>query len=187
MDFFLPKKINAWHQASIYGKNAIEYFSYQVGPYPYDQVSIVECQKAGADGMEYPMITLIDRYYNLPENLEEVILHELGHNWFQAVLATDEREEAWLDEGLVTFYEHKYFQKRPMSPFIGHGLFTLNSDYDVPPDFYGICKQLIIGIWLCLRRLKNTLSMATSYLPMKNRPKDSGCLNRLLENRSLNQ
>lgn len=133
--FFLPKKINAWHQASIYGKNAIEYFSYQVGPYPYDQVSIVECQKAGADGMEYPMITLIDRYYNLPENLEEVILHELGHNWFQAVLATDEREEAWLDEGLVTFYEHKYFQKRPMSPFIGHGLFTLNSDYDVPPDF----------------------------------------------------
>jgi len=35
----------------------------------------------------------------------------LGHNWFYASLASNERDHAWMDEGLNSFYDHKYHQK----------------------------------------------------------------------------
>ncbi|HQV00955.1 MAG TPA: M1 family aminopeptidase, partial [Bacteroidia bacterium] len=46
--------------------------------------------------------------------LETAIVHEVGHNWFQGILATNERNEPWLDEGINSFYEMEYFlQKYP--------------------------------------------------------------------------
>ncbi|MGN6566844.1 MAG: M1 family aminopeptidase, partial [Flavipsychrobacter sp.] len=60
--------------------------------------------KAGG-GMEYPTITLIDRVASA--KLETVVVHEAGHNWFYGMLGTNERDHAWMDEGINTFYEEK--------------------------------------------------------------------------------
>jgi hypothetical protein len=59
---------------------------------------------AGAGGMEYPTLvtTAGDSVFARPGMRlpEYVTVHEVGHNWFQGLLASNEAEEAWLDEGV---------------------------------------------------------------------------------------
>lgn len=92
-----------------------EAFERRVGPYPYPALTVVLPPDHGRQsaGMEYPMlITGVpgDPVWSLPgvrdvRLLEEVALHELGHQWFYALLATNEQEEAFLDEGFNTYWE----------------------------------------------------------------------------------
>jgi aminopeptidase N len=58
--------------------------------------------------MEYPMITLITSPKAEKEELDGVIAHEVGHNWFYGMLGSNEREHPWMDEGINTFYEFLY-------------------------------------------------------------------------------
>jgi len=59
---------------------------------------------AGAGGMEYPTLvtTAGDSVFARPGMRlpEFVTVHEVGHNWFQGMLASNEPDEAWLDEGI---------------------------------------------------------------------------------------
>lgn len=80
-------------------KTAIEYYSEHVGLYPYSHATVVHGELKAGGGMEYPMITLCD-YMN-----EEVIVHEVGHNWFYGILANNERTYPWMDESINSYYE----------------------------------------------------------------------------------
>jgi aminopeptidase N len=40
--------------------------------------------------------------------LDAVLAHEVGHNWLALMLASNERQYAWLDEGLNSYYEFRY-------------------------------------------------------------------------------
>ncbi|HET7899489.1 MAG TPA: M1 family aminopeptidase, partial [Flavisolibacter sp.] len=46
------------------------------------------------------------------KELDATIAHELGHNWFYGILASNERQHPWMDEGMNTFYENKYIQRK---------------------------------------------------------------------------
>jgi hypothetical protein len=90
------------------GKRSIEGFSRLFYPYPWTIMSILSVPPAamsGAGGMEYPMIVTTGGD-GLPDGLyipEEVTVHEVGHNWFQGLLASNEVDEAWLDEGVNSY------------------------------------------------------------------------------------
>ncbi|WP_372754151.1 M1 family metallopeptidase [Mariniflexile sp.] len=77
----------------------MQYFSEQVGKYPYDQYSVIQ---GGDGGMEYAMCTLItgQRRYG---SLVGVTAHELAHTWFQFLLATNESKHEWMDEGFTSY------------------------------------------------------------------------------------
>jgi hypothetical protein len=89
------------------GIGAIEKFSAMFVPYPWPIMSIIDPPMEaalGAGGMEYPMFVttfgdsaLVRPGIRLPEY---TTVHEVGHNWFQGILASNEPEEAWLDEGV---------------------------------------------------------------------------------------
>ncbi len=88
---------------------ALATYGMWLGPYPYPTLTIVDpafgAKRAG--GMEYPqLVTAATEIANPPESLdpERVILHEIGHQWFMNVLASNEAAEAWLDEGLNTYF-----------------------------------------------------------------------------------
>lgn len=83
-----------------------------IGPYPYGVAIAVESRKPGEGGMEYPGITLIDGGMS-GRALEEVISHEVGHNWFYGALASNERRYPWLDEGLNSYYDRRFMANRP--------------------------------------------------------------------------
>ena len=79
-------------------------------PYPYPHLTLVG-PPAGANldsgGMEYPTFATVYARTDPGEPhdvlLWEVTTHELAHNWWQAMVASNEFEEAWLDEGVDTW------------------------------------------------------------------------------------
>jgi aminopeptidase N len=54
------------------------------------------------------MITLITSPKAEKDELDGVIAHEVGHNWFYGMLGSNEREHPWMDEGINTYYEFLY-------------------------------------------------------------------------------
>ena len=100
-----------WRNASVYIAEAVRFYSETVGPYPYDHATVVAGPDQTYGGMEYPAITLVGGVWSARE-LDQVIAHEIGHNWFYAALATDERRFAWMDEGINTYYEDRYMKSK---------------------------------------------------------------------------
>lgn len=90
-------------------RTALTHYSAWAGPYPYDQLTIVDpAFQSDADGMEYPtLITAGAPWLNgsavTINTPEEVVIHETGHQFFYGVVATNEFEHAWMDEGLNTY------------------------------------------------------------------------------------
>lgn len=62
-------------------------------------------------GMEYPNVTVIGNASS-KEELEVVIVHEVGHNWFYGILGSNERVHGWMDEGMNTLNEMRYMQTK---------------------------------------------------------------------------
>ena len=96
-----------WERAPDYLARSLEFYHKNVGPYPYDQVCAVQAPLSRGTGMEYPMITLIGKEESA-FTLDRVIAHEVGHNWFYGMLASNERKFAWMDEGMNSYYEFQY-------------------------------------------------------------------------------
>jgi len=94
-----PKILENWKNLQPKTIEAMEFFSKNIGKYPYDQYSVIQ---GGDGGMEYAMSTLItgDRKFG---SLVGVMAHELAHSWFQHILATNESKHEWMDEGFTSF------------------------------------------------------------------------------------
>ncbi|MGC1547188.1 MAG: M1 family aminopeptidase [Rhodanobacter sp.] len=106
---------DAWGRATEYLKASTEYFSKQWYPYPYP-VAINEAGTAG--GMEYPGIEFDDKDAK-GRDLHMVVAHEIGHTWFPMIVGTNERRDAWMDEGFNTFtdvYEADHFNHGEYAP-----------------------------------------------------------------------
>jgi hypothetical protein len=88
----------------------LRYFGEHFGRYPYSVLTIVHPPRAAteAGGMEYPtLITTGGAWYSPPftRDAEGVTIHELGHQYFYGLVATDEQTWPFLDEGLTSFIE----------------------------------------------------------------------------------
>ena len=86
---------------------ALEGYGRRFGAYPFSTLRVIDPPvdaAGGAGGMEYPMFVTTDGDGFLfgpgVFQPEEVTVHEVGHNWFQGVLASNEVDEPFLDEGL---------------------------------------------------------------------------------------
>jgi hypothetical protein len=84
-----------------YGRLAFEY--------PYPKASNIH---GPVGGMEYPMIAFCGARPvqgrvtpGLAYALVAVTIHEVGHNWFPMIVASDERKWTWMDEGLNSYLE----------------------------------------------------------------------------------
>ena len=99
-----------WRHSISYIKDAVNHYSAWVGEYDYPVVSALQGPgNVSSGGMEYPMITLITSPGAGKEELDGVITHEVGHNWFYGMLGTStKREHPWMDEGINSYYEFRY-------------------------------------------------------------------------------
>ncbi|MDT0690449.1 M1 family metallopeptidase [Salegentibacter sp. F188] len=94
-----PEIKENWKNLQPKTEELLLFFNEHIGPYPWDQYSVVQ---GGDGGMEYAMLTLItgERSFG---SLVGVTAHELAHAWFQHLLATNESKHEWMDEGFTSF------------------------------------------------------------------------------------
>lgn len=108
---FTNNESHLWKNSIEYMHDAVYYYSLWNGDYPYNHCTAVDGTIAAGGGMEYPNVTVIGEMGNA-RYLEEVIMHEVGHNWFYGILGSNERDHAWLDEGINSYYEHRYMHTK---------------------------------------------------------------------------
>jgi hypothetical protein len=112
---YLPE--HAWTTQRVLdaAEGALRLFGDWYGPYPYSRFTIVDVPDDGLDagGMEYPTLVTAGtagvlgpgRFGLILEDLvlESVVIHETGHQWWQSMVAFNEAEEPWLDEGFTDY------------------------------------------------------------------------------------
>jgi hypothetical protein len=109
----------AWSRAVEYLKGSIELFSKHWYPYPYPTATTVG---GPVGGMEYPGIVFC-WWKATGKSLWMVTNHEIGHNWFPMIVGSNERKDAWMDEGFNTFidiYATKNFNNGEFAPKRDH-------------------------------------------------------------------
>ncbi len=105
---------------------ALEYLSERVGSYPWPHLTFVDppLSGSGAGGMEYTTLFTtmgggaVPTFLRMPEM---VTIHEFGHAYFMGILASNEFEEPWLDEGV-----NSYWEQRIVDHYYGGGYGLLN-------------------------------------------------------------
>ncbi len=103
-----------WSQVERHEKilrESLDHFERWYGPYPYKTITLVDPEPdSAAGGMEYPTFITGDTSWFMPEGFkmpEIVVEHEFGHQYWYGMVATNEFEDAWMDEGINSYTEVK--------------------------------------------------------------------------------
>jgi len=103
-----------WSQADRHERivrQTLDHFESWYGPYPYKTLTVVDPEPdSAAGGMEYPTFITGDTSWFAPDGfhlVELVVEHEFGHQYWYGMVATNEFEDAWMDEGINSYTEVK--------------------------------------------------------------------------------
>ncbi len=119
--YMQPDHLNQWKRYEDAQKWALAWFGLWCFPYPYAQVSIIDPPEdgMGAAGMEYQTLYTAGTTRRLGRwpfrgfrEAEGVVIHEFGHGYFYGLLASNEFEESWMDEGITSFAEAVMLDRR---------------------------------------------------------------------------
>jgi hypothetical protein len=117
-----------WGQAerhALITKQTMERFDRWYGPYPYKTLTVVDPDPGSqALGMEYPTFITGGTSWFMPKGLlipESVVEHEFGHQYWYGMVATNEFEDAWMDEGI-----NQYTEAKVMDSIFGASTSVLN-------------------------------------------------------------
>ncbi len=107
-------------------KESMDRFDRWYGPYPYKTLTLVDPDPGSqAFGMEYPTFITGGTMWWEPEGMHlgsaETIEHEFGHQYWYGMVATNEFEDAWMDEGI-----NQYTQNKVMNSIYGASTSVLN-------------------------------------------------------------
>ena len=91
----------AWGRSTEYTKDSVEHFSQRWFTYPYPTAWSIA---GGSSGMEYPGMAF-DGIGDKGKELFWITAHEIGHTWFPMTVGSNERRDAWIDEGFNTFID----------------------------------------------------------------------------------
>jgi hypothetical protein len=186
--YYLPENAKKWEAGIDYVGRAVQFLSEKVGRYPYPHATAVDGLLIAGGGMEYPMVTIIGDV-DSEATLDQVIAHEVFHNWFYGILASNERKHPWLDEGLTSYYENRYMEtyyplgdRNPVIPTNHSGLGMLHLGYafearrgmDYDPDSSSVSyDELGYGIaayakpMIALRNLESRFTQDSVDLAMQ--------------------
>ncbi len=156
--FFTPANAKLWQKALDYVGSSTVFYSQMLGDYPYKHVTAVDGSIMAGGGMEYPNVTVIGNAGSAVE-LDMTISHEVGHNWFYGILASNERDQPFMDEGMNSYYEQRYMREKYIRKKLG-SLFGVDTSFKL----FGINKT---PLWKY-----HELSFYSAYSSAKDQPID---------------
>ena len=92
----------------------MEFFSKKFGPYPFASAGIVSAQ--GESILAYE--TQTRPFFGTPTS-EQMLAHELAHQWFGDLVSLDEWKESWLKEGFATYSAALWFEHKQGKEYMG--------------------------------------------------------------------
>lgn len=119
--YMQPDHVSQWTRYADAQKWALAWFGLYAFPYPYAQVGCIDPPEdgTGAFGMEYQTLYTAGTFRWLGfwpldgvRLAEMVVVHEFGHGYFYGLLASNEFEESWMDEGINSFAECEMADRR---------------------------------------------------------------------------
>lgn len=105
---------NSAKRAAKYGAKALETYGKLYGDYAWEQLTICEADFP-LGGMEYPCFILADKKYfydDWADTLELLLAHETAHQWFYALVGSDQFNSPWQDEALSEYAMLRYVKAR---------------------------------------------------------------------------
>lgn len=88
-------------------RTTLKHYGEWFGAYPYGHITIIDpAFQSGAGGMEYPTLFTAGTRWLVPRGVttpEGVTVHEAGHQFWYGMVANNEFEDAWMDEGFNTY------------------------------------------------------------------------------------
>jgi hypothetical protein len=101
-------------------RTALRYYGEWFGAYPYGHVTVVDpAWRSGSGGMEYPTLFTGGTAWLAPRGVgspEGVTIHEAGHQFWYGMVANNEFEHAWMDEGFNTYSTARALQQLMPEP-----------------------------------------------------------------------
>lgn len=94
---------------------SITYFSETFGEYAYPTFSVV-MTPLSSSGMEYPALVMIDPSLE-SHDAAYTVSHETAHQWWYAMVGSDQVNSAWQDEGLTEYSTLCFFEAHPAYGF----------------------------------------------------------------------
>jgi hypothetical protein len=119
--YMQPDHVGQWTRYADAQKWALAWFGLFAFPYPYAQVACVDPPEdgTGAMGMEYQTLYTAGTARALGiwpltglRAQEMVVIHEFGHGYWYGLVASNEFEESWMDEGINSFTEYEMMDRR---------------------------------------------------------------------------
>ncbi len=109
--YYLPGHEVAGQTVLAHAAASLRLYSDIYGPYPYTELDVVEAP-LNVRGMEYSGLVLIgeDLYQEQREYLTFLVAHEVGHQWWYAVVGNNPYQHPWLDEGLAEYGAFDYYR-----------------------------------------------------------------------------
>jgi len=179
-----PKNSEFFPMVDSATKNSLTFCGDMLGEYPYETFSLADI-KLDNKGMELPGLIVMgfpDRKVKMSEGMvKKTIAHEIAHQWFYGIIATNEFEEAWLDEGFASFIEYEISRKYGFDQFPMIFSNYLNSDRTVRrffslaqgikypvnlkswdyPDWQSYSGSVYGRAWMVLQALENIMGDST--------------------------
>ncbi|HEX5438208.1 MAG TPA: M1 family metallopeptidase [Gemmatimonadaceae bacterium] len=155
-----------WVQSVRGDRDAIDFLSRFLWPYPYPQITSAE-GVLESGGMEYPMFTILESWRDTLE-LHRDLMHEISHMWFPMQVGSDETRYPWMDEGLAEFNAS---QGDTLEDLVGRGVKSAQRSYlalarrggdvplmrpgnEFPPDnYFTIEYQKATSVFVALRAI----------------------------------
>ena len=97
---YLPDVAERWASMNEFVPALFAYLSRNLGAYAYPQFTVIQ---GGDGGMEYPMLTLVTGRRPLG-SLYGVTAHEAIHMWYYGMMASNESDYPWIDEGFTSYW-----------------------------------------------------------------------------------
>ncbi|MGN0803800.1 MAG: M1 family metallopeptidase [Candidatus Coproplasma sp.] len=118
--------------------DSLKYFSSTFGKYCYPTLSVV-FTPLNVSGMEYPALTMISSALSEKDAIYTAV-HENAHQWWYAMVGSDQVNCAWQDEGLAEYSALCFFENNPSYGYTRTGL--LGTAVKAYRGYYSVYNQI---------------------------------------------